>query len=361
MNAVRAVLLRIGLLGLAAFLILALGAGAVPAGVAHDLGILLSHPHRFVGGTGSIALRPQQLRPLVRTEGAEIVVDARLGRVLAKRFADRPARDAQLRIDGDRVTIVPGVAARVLDAEATAAALIRDPAANVHQVQFQRPAPDVTTAELAALRIRELVSEFTTHYPAGEPRVVNIKRAAALLDGMILAPGATFSMNEALGERTTARGFVAAPAIYDGRFVDSVGGGISQVATTLYNAAFFAGLELVEHAPHSYYIDRYPMGREATISWGGPELVFRNDWDAALLLRLEATDTSITVRFYSSSLGRRVETTTGMPYRWTGPSGFTVDYTRRVYEHDRLLRDERFQTRYDPQDTGGARLPAAAG
>lgn len=357
----RAVLRGLALVGLAALLILGAGAGAVPAGVAQDLVILLSHPHRFVAGAESVVLPPQQLRGFVHAEGDEIVIDPRFARLLAQHFADRAAHDAQLRIDGDRVTVVPGVSARVLDANGTAAALIREPAARVHQVQFRRPAPDVTTAELAALRIRELVSEFTTYYPAGEPRVVNIKRAAALLDGMIVAPGATFSMNDALGERTTVRGFVPAPAIYDGQFVESVGGGISQVATTLYDAAFFAGLDLVEHTPHSFYIDRYPMGREATISWGGPELIFRNDWGAALLLKLEATDTSITVRFYSSALGRRVETTTGLPYRWTGPSGFTVEYTRRVYEHDRLLRDERFQTRYDPQDTAGARLPAAAG
>jgi vancomycin resistance protein YoaR len=115
------------------------------------------------------------------------------------------------------------------------------------------------------------------------------------------------------------------------------------------------------------------MGREATISWGGPELVFRNDWQASLLMRLVATDTSITVRFYSSALGRRVETTTGEPYAWTaattrelldatlapgarvvvqapGAPGFTVDYTRRVHEHERLVRDERFSWRYDAHD-----------
>jgi vancomycin resistance protein YoaR len=135
--------------------------------------------------------------------------------------------------------------------------------------------------------------------------VLNIRRAAEEIDGTILDPGETFSMNEALGERTTAKGYVPAPMISNGRLVDSVGGGISQLATTLYNAAFFAGFDLVEHTPHSLYIDRYPMGREATVSWGGPELIFRNDKQASLLIKATATDTSITVRFYSSTLGRR--------------------------------------------------------
>jgi vancomycin resistance protein YoaR len=196
-------------------------------------------------------------------------------------------------------------------------------------------------------KANELVSTFTTHYAPGEPRVVNIRLASRLLDGTVLAPGATFSMNAALGERTTERGFVPAPMIYGGRVVASVGGGISQVATTLYNAAFFAGLDLVEHQPHTIYIERYPMGREATISWGGPELVFRNDWPAPLRMRLVATDTSVTVRFYSARLGRRVETETSEPYDRVG-SGFTIDYTRRVYQHDTLRRDERYRWRYGP-------------
>jgi vancomycin resistance protein YoaR len=343
----------VALVGLAAFLVLGAGAGAVPAGVAQDLAVLLSHPHRFVAGTDSVVLSPRQLRAFVHVEEDRVALATGFGRVLADHFHDRTPLDARLSIDGDRVTVVPGIAARVLDRDATAAALVRDPAARTHQVRFQRPAPDVTTAELTALQIRELVSEFTTYYPAGEPRVVNIKRAAKLLDGRITEAGGTFSMNRALGERTLARGFVPAPSIYAGRYVDSVGGGISQVATTLYNAAFFAGLELVAHAPHSYYIDRYPVGREATISWGGPDLIFGNNWDAALLMKVEATDTSVTVRFYSSLLGRRIETTTGEPYRWTGPEGFTVDYTRKVYKDGRLLSDELFRTTYDSVDRAG--------
>src|SRR3954471_20744632 len=150
------------------------------------------------------------------------------------------------------------------------------------------------------------VSRFTTPYDCCPPRVSNIKRAARDLDGMTIPPGGRFSMNEALGERTEENGYVAAPSISGAELVDSVGGGISQVATTLYNAAFFAGLRLVAHTPHSFYISRYPPGREATISWGGPELVFVNDWAAPLRIRVRARDTSVEVRFVSRRLGRRV-------------------------------------------------------
>ena len=211
------------------------------------------------------------------------------------------------------------------------------------------PPPRVRDPEPEPPRADEQVSSFTTRFTAGEPRVVNIGRAAALLDGTVLGPGQTFSMNAALGERTVDRGFVPAPMIFGGRLVDSVGGGISQVATAVYNAAFFAGLELVEHTPHSFYIDRYPMGREATISWGGPELVFRNDWPAPLRMVLSTTHTSLTVRFLSARLGRRVETETSQPYDRIGETGFTVEYTRRVYRFERLLRDERYRWRYQPK------------
>jgi vancomycin resistance protein YoaR len=220
----------------------------------------------------------------------------------------------------------------------------------------------------------ELVSRFTTYYPPGQPRVVNIRRAAALLDGTLLAPGARFSLNEKLGKRTRARGFVAAPSISGPIHVDSVGGGVSQVATTLYNGAFFAGLSLIRHTPHSFYISRYPKGREATVSWGGPELVFQNDWQAPLLLRLKTTATSITVWFYSQRLGRRVSTVTFAPTNYVRPrtvyirdptlppgsqrllqsagaSGFSIAYTRRVYRDDSLLRNERFSWTYSPENT----------
>ena len=229
---------------------------------------------------------------------------------------------------------------------ATAAVAEPEPAARpeptpVPPVRARNPDPDPPRAD-------ELVSSFTTRYTPGEPRVVNIRRAAALLDRTVLGPGQTFSMNAALGERTLERGFVPAPMILGGRLVDSIGGGISQVATTLFNAAFFAGLDLVEHTPHSFYIDRYPMGREATVSWGGPELVFRNDWPAPLRMRLQATATSLTVRFYSARLGRRVETETRVSNR-RASTGFTVEYTRRVFRYGRLLRDERYRWRYEPK------------
>ena len=116
------------------------------------------------------------------------------------------------------------------------------------------------------LEITEQVSTFTTYYPYAEYRNINIGRAAEIIDGTVLEPGETFSLNGTVGERTRANGFTEGFIISDGIFKEDFGGGVSQVATTTFNAAYFAGLKDVEHKPHSFYFDRYPVGREATVA-----------------------------------------------------------------------------------------------
>jgi len=241
------------------------------------------------------------------------------------------------------------------------------------RARFRVTKPETTTAQLKQLGVTEEISEFSTPYNCCEPRVTNIQRAAQILDGMIIPAGNTFSLNDALGQRTEDRGFVEAPQIAAGRLEDAVGGGVSQVATTLYNAAFFAGMDLIAHTPHQFWISRYPRGREATVSFGGPELVFRNDWDAAVLISASAGSNAITIRFFSSKLGREVETETGEPTdvkepevkesenpdlepgarevkQELGGPGFTISYTRKVLVDGDVKREETFRWTYDPQD-----------
>jgi vancomycin resistance protein YoaR len=201
----------------------------------------------------------------------------------------RKAVDATVEIRGERPVVVPGKEGIGLQpkemAEKLVPVLTRSGAERAVTVEAKVVEPEFTTEDAKALRITEKVSEFTTEYPHAEYRNINQGRAAQLLDGTIVEPGETFSFNDTVGERTAANGFTSGSVINGGRFRDELGGGVSQVVTTTYNAAFFAGLDDVEHHPHAFYIDRYPVGREATVYFGSLDLRFRNNLKSGVLIR----------------------------------------------------------------------------
>ena len=327
-----------------------------------------------------VAIEPEVLRAALRfvEDSPRLRVDLdqdTLYEDIAPAFETRetPARDAEFRVSGSSVRLVPSRIGRSLDMRAIADEILASPGTPSVRARFRVSRPEDTTAELKKLRITEQISEFTTPYNCCEPRVTNIQRAAEILDGMIIPAGGRFSLNDALGERTTDAGFVEAPQIAAGRLEDAVGGGVSQVATTMYNAAFFGGMQLIAHTPHQFWISRYPEGREATVSFGGPELIFDNDWDAAVLISAYAGSNGITLRLFSSQLGRRIETETGERHDTVEPKevetvnpdlkpgqrvvkqemggiGFTVSYTRTVHVEDEVKRDESYTWSYDAQD-----------
>jgi hypothetical protein len=138
--------------------------------------------------------------------------------------------------------------------------------------------------------------------------VINIQLMADDVDGAIVMPGDTWSINDYVGERTEAHGYVAAGAIINGvpyccDHPANIGGGVSQFGTTMFNAVFFSCLEDVEHRPHSLYFDRYPMGREATLGVPGPDVAFKNNTDSPVLIKTAYTPTSITVKMYGNNGG----------------------------------------------------------
>ena len=166
-----------------------------------------------------------------------------------------------------------------------------------------------TTEMAQAMGPIRKVSEFTTKHPCCANRVVNIQTLADQIDGAIVWPGETFSINEYAGKRTTAKGYVRDGAIINGELYccDSpinIGGGTSQFATTFYNAVFFGCYEDVEHQPHSIYFSRYPYVREATLGWPKPDVIFRNDSETIVLIDTSYTGNSITVAFYGNTGGR---------------------------------------------------------
>lgn len=192
--------------------------------------------------------------------------------------------------------------------------------------------PRLTTEDAEQLGTRHEVASFTTFFsPSNGARVHNIRQVATILDGRVIRAGETFSFNTAVGPRTQAAGFDEAPVIRDGVLTPGVGGGICQVSTTLFNAVFFAGLPVVERRPHSFYIDHYPMGRDATVSYGSVDFKFRNDTDTVLLLTVQATDNSVKVSLAAPSWDRTVQYETSDFYDLVEP--------RSSEENPRRFRD----------------------
>ena len=276
-------------------------------------GVVLAEPM----GSRSLELEPRDLRglfdPLITPPSAVIAIDpARLERWLTPRRGELESSPVSARfvIDAqDRVEIVPSERAKRIAVRALAKAILRAAAGEerVGELPFE-PGEEaaLTTQAAEELGIRGLVSTFTTRHACCEGRVENIHRIADLLDGLIVRPGETVSVNALVGPRTEENGFVPAPAIEAGELVDTVGGGISQFATTLFNALFYGGYDIVERQAHTYWFARYPKGHEATLSYPKPDLVFRNDTESGMLFDTVYDKTSITVRIFGDNGGRSV-------------------------------------------------------
>ena len=190
------------------------------------------------------------------------------------------------------------------------------------------PAHDRAWAE--KLGITTEVSSFTTNHPAGENRVINIHKMADTVRGTIIEPGAEFSLNGRVGQRTKEKGYVPAPVIYEGTHDEDVGGGVSQFATTLFNAAFFGGLDFEEYQSHSQVIGRYPYGREATVSWEKPDLKIKNTTPYGIMIDTSYTDTSLTVRLISTPYVKGDQT--GRTEEDKGPCTRVSTERTRTYE-----------------------------
>ena len=225
-----------------------------------------------------------------------------LERILGK--VPRPAVEASITIDDlGNVVSTPSATGFACCADDSVRRLERALASGVTSpvtIELKTLEPKTTTEELASYKITNQLATFTTKHRSGEDRVINIHRIADLVRGAIIPPGTTFSLNGFVGERTASKGFVEAHVIEDGVFKDSFGGGISQFTTTLFNAAFFGGLDITEYKAHSIYISRYPFGREATLSWEKPDLKIRNSSPYGVLIWPTYTASTVTVTLYST-------------------------------------------------------------
>ncbi len=258
-----------------------------------------------------ITVQPKQLRrlvtPTLENEQVSLKLDGDKALALVLNgigSVGRPAIDARLQVNDDgtvtHVASETGLRCCTDDAADQLNAAVAGGSGEIVELRLEEVQPKVTTEQIQSLGVSQLVSTFTTKHAPGEVRVKNIHHIADLIRGIVIKPGDTFSVNETIGPRTAANGFFKAHVIEDGVYAENFGGGISQFATTMFNAAFFAGLDLVEYQSHSLYISRYPFGREATLSFPDPDLKIRNNTPYGILIWPTYSARSITVNLYST-------------------------------------------------------------
>ena len=250
------------------------------------------------GGTLSATFDPTALRD---------AIVARVGQV------ETPAQNATWKIDGSatgapgaRPQYVPAAQGKTIDTAALSASLLKagtsatDVAGRTVTLPMVVSEPTVKTPQ-NEWGISEAIGEFATPYNAGDaPRTQNLTRGAELVNGTVVKPGEVFSLEKTLGEVDYEHGFADAGVISNGQHVDSLGGGLSQVATTVFNAGFEAGMDDTEHHAHQYYFDRYPAGREATLWTGKLDVKFTNSTSNSVLVQAWLDGEQIHVRMWST-------------------------------------------------------------
>src|SRR5660398_72468 len=314
-----------------------------------------------VKGTGA----DSRLVPVISAEKATVFLD----RIAAA--VRREPVDARWETDGEVAKVVPHAPGFQLDPDATAEAITTASLSSnprTAEVHGTYSLPGLTTTRARTMGIQVKLASYTTHFGGSSNRRANVQRAAELINNTLLAPGEEFDFDTVVGKRTSENGFKLAPVIIRGKLEDSLGGGICQVSTTLFNAVFFAGLNVTARSNHSLYISHYPMGRDATVSWGGPAFRFKNDTDHWILIPSASTSSTLLFVIYGTSDGREVEYTTSAWYNIRpstekkettnelapgetkvddpGQTGRSVTVQRTVARSGTLVHEDTFRSNY---------------
>ena len=294
---------------------------------------MISAPAAVTFGKRNWTLTPQEIAQLITFRGVEasgtvpgkslwlldpLISAAEASKTIVPKLGvslGTPPKDAKFKTQKGSVTIVPsqnGIGPDVVDLSASLTRVLRsDNSSRTVELRTVTAAPNFTTDQAHAMGIHERISTFSTTFGGNSQRLNNIQTLGSALDGRLVPPGGTFSFNGYVGERTAKKGYQEANAIVGGKLVPQLGGGICQVGTTLFNTVFFSGLPILERENHSFYISHYPAGRDATVSWGGPDLRWKNDTPNWILISVSYTSDSIAISLYGTSPGYSVSYTTG--------------------------------------------------
>ncbi|CAM5790722.1 VanW family protein [Cellulomonas persica] len=310
----------------------------------------------------------------MQPEDGELVLQLD-GELLAEEVVDQlpegvltSASDAHFEFQDDKPVLVPGEPGTTVAPEDVAAAVAE--VANAQNrtavVELSQTDPAETTEAMEKLGIKEIVSEFSTPLTSEPRRTKNIAQGLSNITGVLVRPGETFSLTEALGPIDAAHGFVQAGAIVNGEHSDAWGGGLSQVSTTTFNAAYLAGMEDVEHTPHSEWFSRYPEGREATLFTGQIDMKWKNTTPYGALVQGWVSGGRAYVRIWGTKHFTVESTTSGRSGvvqprtvysdsrtctpQSAGNPGFSVTVTRKLLLDGELLETTSKTWRYKPQN-----------
>lgn len=265
-------------------------------------------------------------------------------RRLAPAFAQE-LRDARPYVEHGAVRLFSGQDGRTLNVGATAdriiAALAKKPTRTHVEVDEEKHSPQVTASALRG--ITGVLGAFQTIATANPKRNHNIAVAVSRIDGTILPPGATFSLNHTVGKRTHATGFLTAHVFVDAKVVPGVGGGVSQVTGTLFNAAALAGLPIKEVHPHSRPVAYLPLGRDATVAYGAEDLKFTNNTKAPVYIAYAFQHQTLHAIIFGEKVPGRTVALRPLVHR-LGPGKINAQLYRVVKENGRLIAKERIFT-----------------
>lgn len=216
--------------------------------------------------------------------------------------------DAKYVISKGKIEIAPEQNGFVFDKEGLYKELQGNKDIKLAKLKVKAAKPSTTVDTLRTQGIKELISSFTTNFDLGNaPRSSNIRLAASYIAGTILPPGAIFSFNDVVGQRTEEKGFQEAGVYINGKVDTGIGGGICQVSTTLYNSVLLADLLVMERSNHSLTVPYVPLSRDAAVSWGSQDFKFSNNTENYILINSRTSGGSITFELYSTKSNKRVE------------------------------------------------------
>ena len=336
----------------------------------------MSGPVTLVAGTATTTLAPDRfgtalsMAPAAEGGLSPVVDKAKLGALVAEALGGvlPRAQDARVVIENNAPKVLPSVEGIGVDPAAAADVVATALTApdRTARLATTTSTPALTTDAAQALGVKELVASFDSRFPYNPSRTANLVTASNTINGTLLKPGETFSLNGILGERTEAKGYREGYVIESGRLVKGVGGGISQVSTVVYNLAWFSGATLVEHTPHTFYISRYPEGREATVYWPTVDNTFTNSTPHAMLIQMWVADSQVHGRVWSTKVydveavkGPRTNVRPGktisdnkvtcVPQPEIVP-GFDVTVARIIKQGGAEVKREQYSTSYQPED-----------